>query len=103
MICGVVCDSFPHFVAPVGSQSPVLDLLHLLANTRREKDCGGLCSRFYRPLLEVLRITLPAFHWPNFNHMATPNCKGGILNDMHNMVLSILSRPRMEWMLSKHH
>lgn len=29
----------------------------LLANTGKEKDCGGLCRRLQRPHLEVLHIT----------------------------------------------
>ena len=38
-----------------------------LANTGKEKDCGGLCGRLQRPLLEVcVPLAKP-----------TPNCKGG--------------------------
>lgn len=57
-------------MAPEGSQSPVLDHLHLLANTGTEEpaeECGRLC----RSLLEGLHITYA--HVP----LANPNRKGG--------------------------
>lgn len=99
---------FPHFIAPAGSLSPVLDLLHLLANTRREtvEDRGGA---FIGHSWNCCTSRLPMFHELNLNHMATLNCKGGgeISNGVHNAVFSVPSVPsafsRIGWMLSKYH
>ena len=75
-----------------------------LANTGKEKDCGGLCRRLQRPLLEVLLyITFACVPLAK----PTPNCKRGweISKHVYHPVGSACLVPgsaSLEWVPSEH-
>lgn len=106
--CAVIRDSGSiSFVAPVGSPSPFLDLLPLLANTGREKTVEGCVGDFRGHSWDFCTSLLPTLHWPNLSPVATPCCREGWempSNGVHRPVLPARSVPGSvgaERMLSK--
>lgn len=101
--CAVISDPDSlHFMAPVGSQSPVLDRLHLLANTGTEEPAEECVGDFVGHSWACCTSRLLMSHWPTLTAR-----EAGKYQTKHNIVLSPSSVPStvsaVEWVLSKHH